>query len=110
MNASYRWLLDCVPGLQLTPEEIGEQKVAEQVSRFIININKNGEFILDETKGVISRDELNAQLDSLGQDGILWEDVTIRADRNASTEALNEVLSLLSKHGLKATKIATEIP
>lgn len=92
------------------PEEIGEQKVAEQVSRFIININKNGEFILDETKGVISRDELNAQLDSLGQDGILWEDVTIRADRNASTEALNEVLSLLSKHGLKATKIATEIP
>ena len=24
MNASYRWLLDCVPGLQLTPEEIGE--------------------------------------------------------------------------------------
>ena len=24
MNASYRWLLDCVPGLELTPEEIGK--------------------------------------------------------------------------------------
>ena len=24
MNASYRWLLDCVPGLQLTPEEMSE--------------------------------------------------------------------------------------
>ena len=23
MNVSYRWLLDCVPGLQLTPEEVG---------------------------------------------------------------------------------------
>ena len=24
MNASYRWLLDCVPGLKLTPEEMSE--------------------------------------------------------------------------------------
>ena len=92
------------------PSEFGEQKVTEQASMLIINITLNGELILDESKGVITRNELNAQLESLGQDGILWEDVTIRADRNASTEALNDVLSLLSKHGLKATKIATEIP
>jgi len=92
------------------PSEFGEQKVTEQASMLIINITLNDELILDESKGVITRNELNAQLELLGQDGILWEDVTIRADRNASTEALNDVLSLLSKHGLKATKIATEIP
>ncbi|MBC8201459.1 MAG: biopolymer transporter ExbD [Planctomycetes bacterium] len=92
------------------PEEIGEQKVPEQASMLIININIDGDIILDETKGVIALDELRLQLKSLDQGGLLWEDVTIRADRNASTKALNNVLSLLSKHGLKATKIATEIP
>ena len=92
------------------PEEIGEQKIPEQASVLIINININGDLILDETKGIITRDELSLQLESLNHDGLLWEDVTIRADRNASTKVLNDVLSLLSKHGLKATKIATEIP
>ena len=92
------------------PKEDGEQEASTQGSLLIVNIRANGEIVLDESKGVITLLELDAEIDTIKDNGLLWEDITIRADKDASTEILNDVLSLLSKHGLKATKIATEIP
>ena len=92
------------------PKEDGEQEASTQASLLIVNIRANGEIVLDESKGVITLLELDAEIDTIKDNGLLWEDITIRADKDASTEILNDVLSLLSKHGLKATKIATEIP
>ena len=43
-------------------------------------------------------------------DNAPWESLLIRADQDASTTTLNEIFRLLNKHGLSATRIATEVP
>ncbi len=92
------------------PIEAGEQEKIANASKLVINIRANGEIVLDESKGEIDLQVLNEQLQTLNDSGASWDDITIRADREASTKVLNEILGLLSKHGMKATRVATESP
>ena len=96
--------------LQL-PKEVGEQ-IEDQVSpKLIINIQADGRILIDNTQGVLSMDELDAIILSTTVGAHKsWETVTIRADKDTSASGLNDVLVLLNKHGLSATRIATETP
>ncbi len=92
------------------PIGAGEQDTDIQASKLVINIRANGEIVLDESIGEIDLKTLNTQLQTFEDEGASWEDITIRADRDSSTEVLNDILGLLSEHGMKATNIATEVP
>ena len=91
------------------PPEIGEIIPNETQSNLIINIREDGVIILDDPNTTVSLSELDLRLeDFISSDGVMWHDVTIRADQRTAATSLNEVLRLLNKHGLDATRIATE--
>jgi biopolymer transport protein ExbD len=93
------------------PKEMGEHATIESGSLIVINVLDNDDIILDATIGVISLSDLDLQLKNLKENNdLVWENVKIRADGASSSGTLNDIISLLSKHGLKATIIATEKP
>lgn len=93
------------------PKEMGEHATIESGSLIVINVLDNDDIILDATIGVISLSDLDLQLKNLKENNdLVWENVKIRADGASSSGTLNDIISLLSKHGLKATIIATEEP
>lgn len=93
------------------PLEIGEQQERTSNSTLVINILKNGNILLDKNVGAISLETLDKMLsDGMQTKQFDWEDITIRADENATSKALNVVITMLNKNGLAATKIATEAP
>lgn len=93
------------------PKEMGEHATIESGSLIVINVLDNDDIILDATIGVISLSDLDLQLKNLKENNdLVWENVKIRADGASSSKTLNDIISLLSKHGLKATIIATEEP
>ena len=98
--------------LQLSlPHEIGEQLAEPQVSSLIINIREDGALVLETDKPPVTLQDLEERIKkAIAGKKNPWQSLLIRADRNASTTALNEVLQLLSKQGLSATRIATEVP
>ncbi len=93
------------------PKEQGEEVQDAAVSILTINIKSNGEILVENNKDSVNIVELNALIHNvLSNKENTWQDISIRADKNTSTDVLNEVLILLNKHGLSATKIATEKP
>ena len=93
------------------PAEEGEQDNEHDPSKLVLNILPSGEIILDNTSGVVDLIELELLVKSvIAEDGANWQNVTIRADEDSSTKALNDVLVILNKQGLSATRIATEQP
>ena len=98
--------------LQLSlPHEIGEQLAEQQTSNLIININEYGELVLETDEPPVSLQTLEGRIqEAISGKHVPWQSLLIRADKNASTTTLNEVLQILNKHGLSATRIATEVP
>jgi len=93
------------------PKEMGKHATIESGSLIIINVSGNDDIILDATIGVISLSDLDLELKNLKENNdLVWENVKIRADGASSSGTFNDIISLLSKHGLKATIIATEEP
>ena len=93
------------------PEETGEPVPNETQSNVVINITEDGTFLLDDPGSSVSLVELDLTIEQLvGSENGLWSDITIRADQNTAASSLNDVLRLLNKHGLDATRIATEKP
>ena len=93
------------------PNEKGEQKESDSQNTLVINILSDGSIVMDNSKGSIPIDEVDEIISaSINTDGIHWKNISIRADERATAGTLNEVLVLLSKHGLSATNIATESP
>ena len=91
------------------PQEMGEHVTIESGSLIVINVLVNDDIILDATIGVISLSDLDFQLKKLKENNdLVWENVNIRADGASSSGTLNDIISLLSKHGLKATIIVYE--
>ena len=91
------------------PQEMGEHATIESGSLIVINVLVNDDIILDATIGVISLGDLDLQLKKLKENNdLVWENVNIRADGASSSGTLNDIISLLSKHGLKATIIVYE--
>jgi len=93
------------------PQEIGEHVNIESGSLIIINVLDNNDIILDANIGAISLSDLDLELKNMKElSNLAWENVKIRADGGSSSGTLNDIVSLLSKHGLKATIIATKEP
>ena len=93
------------------PNEVGEQKEGKTKNTLVINILDNGSIVVDNSQGAISIEDIDDIVgEAVNIEGVLWKNITIRADENAQTGVLNEVLLILSKHGLSATNIATESP
>jgi len=93
------------------PAEEGEQGNEHDPSKLVLNILPSGDIILDNTSGVVDLIELELLVKSvIAEDGANWQNVTIRADEDSSTKVLNDVLVILNKQGLSATRIATEQP
>lgn len=93
------------------PEEKGESLKDSQNAGLVINIREDGAIILDTDSPPITLDELENKIKiAISSDGAPWQNLLIRADQNATSTALNDVLRLLNKHGLSAARIATEVP
>jgi biopolymer transport protein ExbD len=93
------------------PAEQGEQDAEHDPSKLVLNILPNGEIVLDNTRGGIDLTELELLVEAvIAEDGATWQNITIRADEDSSTKILNEVLVILNRQGLSATRIATEQP
>ena len=93
------------------PNEKGEVVPADTPSALIINLTANGEIILDSPDNIISIDALDSRIQSfVDAESATWDLITLRADENAESSSLNEILRVLNKHGLRATRIATESP
>ena len=93
------------------PAEQGEQDAEHDPSKLVLNILPNGEIVLDNTRGAIDLTELELLVEAvIAEDGATWQNITIRADEDSSTKILNEVLVILNRQGLSATRIATEQP
>ena len=91
------------------PQEKGEHVTIESGSLIVINVLVNDDIIVDATIGVISLSDLDLQLKKLKENNdLVWENVNIRADGASSSGTLNDIISLLSKHSLKATIIVYE--
>jgi biopolymer transport protein ExbD len=93
------------------PNEVGEQKESNTKNTLVINILDDGSIVVDNSQGAISIEDIDDIVgEAVNIEGVLWKNITIRADENAQTGVLNKVLVILSKHGLSATNIATESP
>jgi biopolymer transport protein ExbD len=93
------------------PNEKGEQKDTEIQRTLVINILADGSIIIDNSKGKISIEEIDSIIaTTVNADGADWNNISIRADEQSTAGTLNEILVILSKHGLSATNIATESP
>ena len=93
------------------PNEKGDVAPADTPSALIINLTVNGEIILDKPDNIISIDDLDSRIQSfVDSEAATWDLITLRADEHAQSSSLNEILKILNKHGLRATRIATESP
>ena len=93
------------------PEEKGEQDNNPQTTGLVINIRDDGAIILETDSPPITLDFLEERIGiAVAEGDIPWQSLLIRADRSASTTVLNDVLRILNKHGLSATRLATEVP
>lgn len=93
------------------PKEIGEDASDKEQSKLVINILADGSIIVDKTEGAISLQDLETIIGStLDEPDSNWQNISLRADENSLAQSLNDVISLLHKHGLSATNVATETP
>ena len=94
------------------PREKGEQLRSREEAGIVINITRSGEIIVQEQ--AITLDELmdmirNEVAAAPGRSANHVK-VLLRADRDADSAALNNVVSRLHETGLPAARLATEVP
>jgi biopolymer transport protein ExbD len=99
------------------PREKGEQKAHPDEAGLVINIAKNGDIII--TNKTIPLDQLRLlvqeQLDQKSRQDSGDQSheplkLMIRADREANTEHLNRVVTLLREMGVGTMRVATQEP
>ena len=93
------------------PNEIGEESPADTPSALIINLTADGDIIVDTPDNIISIEALDSRIQTyIESESATWDLISLRADEDAESSSLNEILRVLNKHGLRATRIATESP
>jgi len=93
------------------PKEKGEQASVTNSNALIVNIKSDGSIYIDQSNPPLQLVELDALIGQvLDQRHSSWSEISLRADEEAPSRVLNDVLFLLNKHGLNATRIATERP
>ena len=92
------------------PEERGEQEEEAEEAGLIVNLTRDGTIIVNQSE--LTFPELETLVgDRLRQDGDPTRfKLMIRADRNARTTRLNELLHLFEQLGIGQAKIGTEVP
>jgi biopolymer transport protein ExbD len=94
------------------PHETGEQKEESEEAGLIVNLLRDGSIIVNQDP--MAFDDLadlvrNRLRDEEGGDPTQFK-LMIRADRNAKTTQLNELLRFLEGLGIGQAKLATEVP
>jgi len=93
------------------PEEVGEQSSETFASALIVSIQADGTILIDRSAPPLQLADLDMLIgQTLSRGDTTWQSITVRADESAPASVLNKVLLLLNKHGLAATRIATERP
>lgn len=94
------------------PREPGEQDPSVDESGLVINIARDGEIIVNDqtlTLDALDRRVSRYLSDTRGRDQA--DPVLIlRADRQADSTVLNQVIRLLQDRGIPAARVATEVP
>ncbi|HRP63147.1 MAG TPA: biopolymer transporter ExbD [Phycisphaerales bacterium] len=92
------------------PREPGERQRAPEEAGIVINILKDGSIIVgDKIVGVDQMIELVRE-NMTGSSGGPGAKVLVRADREADSVFLNQVMSRLRRAGVGNARIATEVP
>lgn len=96
------------------PKEHGEQNAEVDEAGLVINLAASGEIIISQRS--VGLDELRVMVQEQvekstgGADSKDALKLMIRADRNAGSQNLNEVIRLLREEGVGTIRIATEVP
>lgn len=95
------------------PKERGEQDPVPDEAGLVINITAAGDLIVSGS--TIDLDTLQQRVDEEKQryagdaDGGALK-LMLRVDRGADSAQLNRVVTMLREHGVRAIRIATEVP
>jgi len=94
------------------PREPGEREPAADESGLIINLTRDGQVIVNDQ--TVTLNELDARVsqyisESRSRDHREMK-LTLRADREADTARLNQIIRLLQDRGIPAARLATEVP
>ncbi len=93
------------------PKLPGEQREENEEAGVVVNIDEQGNIILNVSEDPVTLEELRKQLQvSFITDNTTEQRVLLRADRRASTGRLNEVVRVLHEIGVPAARMGTEIP
>ena len=93
------------------PKLPGEQQEENEEAGVVVNIDEQGNIILNVSEDPVTLEELRKQLQvSFITDNTTEQRVLLRADRRASTGRLNEVVRVLHEIGVPAARMGTEIP
>lgn len=92
------------------PREPGERQRAPEEAGIVLNILKDGSIIVgDKVVGIDQMIELVRE-HMTGSSGGAGAKVLVRADREADSVFLNQVMSRLRRAGVGNARIATEVP
>lgn len=91
------------------PLEPGEQRQSEEAG-WVINITRDGRIIVNDVTTELPQlmSMLQNEMSRVG--GPAGLKLILRADRQASTSRLNEVIKELQSAGIYAARVATEVP
>lgn len=92
------------------PEEPGEQLDVPEESGLVINITQDGGIILSTQEDAMDIETFEMVLLAATSRTSTFTDVTIRADRRASSNILNRVINRLKEQGIVNARIATAVP
>lgn len=92
------------------PEEPGQQLDVPEESGLVINVTEDGEIILSTQEDPMNIDTFEMVLLAVISQQSALSDVTIRIDRNASSDVLNRIIRRLKEQGIANARIATAVP
>ncbi len=91
------------------PKETGEEQ-RQRSAGLVINVSADGQYIVEEQAVTLERvlGMVRAELAEAGDAEAI--ELSIRADRNARAGAVNRLAEELTSMGVRAWRLATEIP
>jgi biopolymer transport protein ExbD len=94
------------------PREKGEQEQEPEEAGLVVNLTADGGIIVaGSTLTIDGLDDLVADVVARdAEEGGGPTKLLIRADRNADSTALNQLVTRLQAHGIGAARLATEVP
>ena len=94
------------------PRERGEQREQAEEAGLIVNLTAAGDIIVNQETRTLADVEaiVRRELDRVEGRSAASFPITIRADRNADSADLNELIERLRTLGVKGARLGTEVP